>query len=357
MSEKSDLHGGAIADALLDETSDTVFLLDSDLRIAQANRHASMLLGLAQQDLEGKQIDVFLRKQEGIGLKETAGLLASGGEKVSLRVDYVDYAGTTGSASSTLRLIAESRLDERLYLLTLRKARNSSPITGEYIDQQKLIGKLLHGLSDAVFIVDGESRVIRDCNSAAERIFGWSREELIGRTLLHLAADASLAADYVRRSRGGYASTGFFQDKILCRRKDGSIFQTLGTNIAFFNREGSLAVIVAINRDLSEDERRIDGIMRLAERSAQLMRELNESILPLKNSVPSQSLGDLGFSRRQIEVAVLLVGGETSKAIGYRLKLAEATVKSHLASLYRGLGVSSRVEFIKYILDHHVRLE
>ena len=56
------------------------------------------------------------------------------------------------------------------------------------------------------------------------------------------------------------------------------------------------------------------------------------------------------LSHREKQVLDLVVSGLTNGEIAARLFLSESTVKSHLASSYRKLGVSSRTEAAKQLL-------
>jgi len=53
------------------------------------------------------------------------------------------------------------------------------------------------------------------------------------------------------------------------------------------------------------------------------------------------------LSRREREIAVLAVAGETAPAIARALFISERTVESHLASAYAKLGVASKVELTR----------
>jgi DNA-binding NarL/FixJ family response regulator len=57
------------------------------------------------------------------------------------------------------------------------------------------------------------------------------------------------------------------------------------------------------------------------------------------------------FSHREIEILRLVVAGRTNAEIGLLLCLAESTVKSHLSSAFRKLGVGSRQEAARMLLD------
>ncbi|HUI99766.1 MAG TPA: response regulator transcription factor [Usitatibacter sp.] len=54
----------------------------------------------------------------------------------------------------------------------------------------------------------------------------------------------------------------------------------------------------------------------------------------------------LGLTARQGEVLALLVAGKSNKQICRELGLAEGTVKSHLAAIFKALGVATRVQAV-----------
>ena len=62
------------------------------------------------------------------------------------------------------------------------------------------------------------------------------------------------------------------------------------------------------------------------------------------------------FSLREKQVLQLVANGLTNAEIACRLFLSESTVKSHLSSSFRKLGVSSRAEAAAAVLDPHTGL-
>ncbi len=71
--------------------------------------------------------------------------------------------------------------------------------------------------------------------------------------------------------------------------------------------------------------------------------------------VPSsarEALAQPVFSHREKQVLELVLAGLTNGEIAGRLFLSESTVKSHLASTFRKLGVSSRAEVAQRLVEY-----
>jgi DNA-binding NarL/FixJ family response regulator len=68
---------------------------------------------------------------------------------------------------------------------------------------------------------------------------------------------------------------------------------------------------------------------------------------PLRlNPVVARRQADADLTERELEILDALAGGLTNSQIAQRLWLSEQTVKFHLSSVYRKLGVSSRTEAV-----------
>jgi DNA-binding NarL/FixJ family response regulator len=57
------------------------------------------------------------------------------------------------------------------------------------------------------------------------------------------------------------------------------------------------------------------------------------------------------FSHRETQILRLMVAGKTNGEVGRELCLSESTVKAHLSSAFRRLGVASRREAARLLLD------
>jgi DNA-binding NarL/FixJ family response regulator len=72
----------------------------------------------------------------------------------------------------------------------------------------------------------------------------------------------------------------------------------------------------------------------------------------LADRSPDPVIGEL--TEREREVLALVAEGEPNKLIARTLEISEATVKAHLTSVFRRLGVTSRTEAAIWARDHGV---
>jgi DNA-binding NarL/FixJ family response regulator len=68
------------------------------------------------------------------------------------------------------------------------------------------------------------------------------------------------------------------------------------------------------------------------------------------NALPERK--DFDLTPRELEVLSLLPSGATANAIGGLLFLTEATIKTHLANLYRKLGAANRAQAVSIGIEN-----
>ncbi|HEU0246326.1 MAG TPA: GAF domain-containing protein, partial [Gaiellaceae bacterium] len=133
-------------------------------------------------------------------------------------------------------------------------------------------GAYLEAALDAVVVADASGCVV-EFNPAAERIFGYSRDEALGRTLAELIVPPSLRERHLR-AFARFVETG--EARLLGRRieltgmrADGSEFPV---ELALSRVEGEPLLICGAVRDLSDAKRAADDLRKLAEEQAALRR-------------------------------------------------------------------------------------
>jgi PAS domain S-box-containing protein len=108
-------------------------------------------------------------------------------------------------------------------------------------------------LRDAVFIIDANTTMITDCNPAATEIFGYSREDMLGRTTEFLHVDRTTLDAFREHLRSAVAEKGFlFLPEFKMKRRDAAVFPTEHTVLPLEDEQSKRIGWVSVVRDITE---------------------------------------------------------------------------------------------------------
>ncbi len=242
-------------DVVLEGLADAVLVLDRDERLADLNRAAAELLGRPAREVVGLAAAEALSAWP--ALAASVARAEAGVEEIDLpdpparrlavqRTPLHDRRGRPAGRAVTLRDVSERwRSEERLRDLEARWRI------------------LLQSSPDAILICDRAGRIL-SVNDQAERLFGWSREELLGQPIEALVPESRRAAH--ARHREGYGrqpvSRGMAGTAVLAgRHRDGhDIPLEIGLS-ALETSEGLW--VMAIAHDLSGRQEQLERIRLL----------------------------------------------------------------------------------------------
>ncbi len=225
----------------------------------------------------------------------------------------------TSRSAQLENLNSRLRLDIRKRESTERALRES----------QRLLNQTFASLHDCLLIITVESRTILDCNPATTRLFGYTREEVVGQSvrLLHLDDDAfdrfrELALEAIREK--GYLRLPAFQMK----RKNGDIFATQHSVMPLYGEDGVLVSWVSVIRDITEEKR------------------------------SAEKLGEYRRKLRKLAAELTVVEARERRAIAAELHenlgqvLATAKLKvAPLRALVPGAGLQSRIDEVQALVE------
>ncbi len=171
----------------------------------------------------------------------------------------------------------------------------------------------------AIFALDSRG-LVTSWNPGAERVFGYSSEEMAGRSAEVLWTIPDRLAGAYDKELMKAAATGRAEDERWHLRKDGSQFYASGVVTPIFDRSGMVAGFTKVARDIT-DRKRAEDALRDADRRkdeflAMLAHELRNPLAPISNALhlvrlqggvtPSTGPG-LDVIERQVEHLVRLV--------------------------------------------------
>ena len=154
-------------------------------------------------------------------------------------------------------------------------------------DQAVLLQKTFDSMTDAVFILDNTrpSPTILDCNQAASTIFGYEKQEMIGKTTAFLHASDEALREF-RSLLYPAAEAGrlpFHLREFHMKRKDGSIFSSEHSVAQLLNDKGERTGWVSIVRDITERKRAEEAYQTVVQRALQGLAILQDSRIVFAN--------------------------------------------------------------------------
>ena len=152
---------------------------------------------------------------------------------------------------------------------------------------RQVLEKTIHGLFAAVFIIDSHRTTIEDCNPAATRMFGYSREEMIGQnpSLLHL--NEAACEEFRRHLHATVKEKGFLNEfELRMKRKDGTTFAAEQNVVPIRSEAGEIVTWVGVIRDITQRKTTEEGLRQLPRRIIEaqeaerqrVARELHDSV-------------------------------------------------------------------------------
>ncbi|HEV2744847.1 MAG TPA: PAS domain S-box protein, partial [Rubrobacter sp.] len=217
--------------SVLESITDGFFSLGQEMRFAYVNSRAEVLLGKSREDLVGEMIweDPTFYPQYLRAMAE--------GETVAFEGYYPPLEAWYGVRAYP----SASGLSVYFQDITERK---------EAEERNRFQAQLLGAVGEAVIALDVDGRVIY-WNRAAEEMYGWSSEEIMGRRLREMVVPEYLqgrAEEIAEQLREGRIWAGEFE----VRRRDGTTFPVEGTDTPVFGEDGNLVGVIGVLRDLTK---------------------------------------------------------------------------------------------------------
>jgi two-component system, NarL family, nitrate/nitrite response regulator NarL len=82
--------------------------------------------------------------------------------------------------------------------------------------------------------------------------------------------------------------------------------------------------------------------------------DLVQALIRQAPSAKEEERQRFGLTSRELEIISAIVAGCTNKDVAKTLRIAENTVKHHLANIFNKLGVSNRLELVLFAANHHL---
>jgi PAS domain S-box-containing protein len=212
---------------------------------------------------------------------------------------------------------------------------------------------VLSRTADGVYAVDQAQRIVF-WNDAATRLLGYHADEVIGRPCyeifdgeprpgcLECSLDCPVMAAAARRE-----SVPTYN--LLSRTKAGDTI-LLNVSVIIASHANSPFVTIHLFRDATHQLRYETYVEQILCAAARLPHPQT----PLRRNAYNTSIVEAPLSGREKEVLYLLVQGKAAREIAETLCISYATVRNHLQTILRKLGVHSQREAVKLAMEQHL---
>ena len=243
-------------------SADILLLFDPEGRLVEANERAVESYGFPRADLMALGAD---------------DLCAGGGEVEARR--RLAGAPPEGTVYESLHRRADGSrfpVEVSARLITIEGATYLQAIVRDISERKRAEetvayqAMLLANMNEAVMGLD-EKFLLRAWNRAAERIYGWKAEEVLGRPILRLL-DTQYHRGFDQAMLSRLQEDGRIRLEMRQRRKDGTAIDVEGVSVALRDAAGRITGYVAVNRDVT-DRRRAEQALRLSEERLKLALE------------------------------------------------------------------------------------
>ncbi|MEQ8525138.1 PAS domain S-box protein [Gracilimonas sp.] len=122
----------------------------------------------------------------------------------------------------------------------------------EIIESRQLLEKMFESLKESVLILEPGTRVITDCNQSATKLFGYSKEELIGSSTKKLHVSEEWYYKFDEMGTENLKEKGIFETEYVLKKKDGTKFHTQHTVTLIEREDGEVEKIVSVVQDITD---------------------------------------------------------------------------------------------------------
>jgi PAS domain S-box-containing protein len=312
-----------------------IFMLDTEGHVATWNTGVEVIIGYRAEEILGRSYDCLYPKVDvDQGLPARALEAATRHERTELEGWRVRRDGARFLASTVITALRHADGKLRGFAVILRDETERRRAAEDLRQSAARHTAIVESAIDAILSIDHEG-IVREWNSAAERLFQYAREEAVGRKIDTLIAAPALMALY-KQGLAQYLVTGVGSligrpIEMTARRADGTEFvielgiaRIAGSNPALYS---------CVIRDVTAQKAAVAEIGRLNAELEQRVRDRTAELETANNELESFSYS----VSHDLRAPLRHIGG----FVGMLQARAEASLDAESRELLKGIGTAA----------------
>jgi len=323
---------------LFNSAPEAITLQDNNDLIVIVNNEFAKLFGYSRQETIGKKINELVAPKELRDEAESVSRRVKSGERVELDSIRKRKDGTLVDVSILVAPVVHEGKQMGDYAI-YRDITERKKAAEELYIQKTYLEKLFNSAPEAIVLHDTNDIII-NVNDEFIRMFGYSREEVIGKPINELVVPEEFREEGKMLSRKVDHGKRVEMDSKR-KRKDGTLFDVWILGAPIIHEDKQIGVY-AIYRDITE-RKKAEEVRIRSQEEARMAREIQLNLLPKSNpdipgfdiaglSIPAENVGGDYYDFIQLDKHRLAIGLGDVSGKG----MAASLVMSNLQATIRG---------------------
>jgi len=284
---------------LFNSAPEAIILHDNNDIVMNVNDEFTNLFGYSREEAIGKSINELVASDKLIDDALTQSSIVLSGKRVNVETKRKRKDGSIFDVWIVGAPIFSNNEQVGVYAI-YRDISERKRVAEEISLQKTYLEELFNSAPEAIILHDNNDFIV-NVNNEFSNIFGYSKEEVIGKQINEIVASEELQEDASIQS-----SIVLSGEKVNVetkrRRKDGSLFDVWILGAPIFNKNEQIGVY-AIYRDITERKKAEEARIKSREQ-ARMARDIQINFLPKSNpEIP-------GYDIAGINIPAMEVGGD-----------------------------------------------
>ncbi len=279
-----------------DISVDGLFITDRENRFLEVNQSYCDLVGWSRKELLTRHFtDIDTKEETRIHFEN----VVTSGRDI-LKTSHKRKDGTSVEVEISTTLL-ESGM-EYLFLnhvsnISIHKGTEKAILeTENYRKLHEYARCLIESSFDMIVAVDSHRNIV-EFNKAAQKTFGYAKEEVLGKNISILYSDPEqtrIPADVLQKK-------GHFTSEVLNKRKNGELFQSLVTATLIKDSQGKILGTMGVSRDITEQKSREEELRNAKIKAEKASRAKDEFFGNMTHEIRTPLNSIIGFTELGLE--------------------------------------------------------